>query len=230
MAFELVFIALSALITCGFLALSKKAHRKLPSIELKNTQSCPKVSVIIPAHNKEKLIKACIESVKNSLYPNKEIIVVDDCSTDNTRKILKKINRIKSFSNKKRLGKSASLNNAAKKVSGRLILFLDADTILQKDTIETLVSTYAGYERIEGRGKVGFIAPKYKLVNSRSLIAKLAYLEQSIHQFLIKVQMNLESILAIRGCCLLVNKKAFFAVKGFSNTILEDGDFSAKLV
>jgi len=52
---------------------------------------------------------------------------------------------------------------------------------------------------------------------------------QAMHLFLIKVQMSFNSILSIRGCCLLVNKKAFRDVGGFSNTILEDGDFAAKM-
>ena len=50
-----------------------------------------KVSVIIPLYNEEKYIKECIESVVNQTYKNLEIIIVDDCSTDNSLKVVKKI-------------------------------------------------------------------------------------------------------------------------------------------
>lgn len=227
MQLELAFLLLSTLVTAGFLGLSYKVDRKLASLGSLKLSTYPKVSVIIPAHDKLKLIKRCVSSVKNSAYPNKEIIAVNDFSTDGTAKILNKIKGIKVIHNKKRLGKSQSLNNAARRVSSNLILFLDADTFIEKDTIEKLVSSYSHYHKKEG--KIGFVAPKYNLIKGQNFLARLAYMEQAIHQFLIKIQMNFSSILAIRGCCLLVNKKAFFAAGGFSNHILEDGDFAGKI-
>ncbi len=224
---ETIFLSLTVFVTCVFLGLSYRVDRRLPAVGIESTGRLPKISIIIPAHNKAKLIKRCLNSVLNSGYPNKEIVVVNDCSTDSTNKILKKIKGVKVIQNKKRLGKSKSLNNAARKVSSDLILFLDADTFIQKNTLERLVSSYIHYHKKEGN--IGFISPKYNIIKGQNFLAKLAYMEQAIHQFLIKVQMNLDSILAIRGCCLLVNKKAFFAAGGFSNHILEDGDFAAKI-
>ncbi len=226
MQLEAAFLLLSVFVTVIFLGLSYSVDRKLLKIGGKISKF-PKVSIIIPTRNKGKLIKKCLNSVKSSSYPNKEIIVVNDCSTDGTDKILNKIGWIKIIHNKKRLGKSQSLNNAARKVSSDLILFLDADTILEKDTLTKLVASYLHYNKMEGG--IGFISPKYKLVNKKSFLAKMVYMEQAIHQFLIKIQMNFNSILAIRGCCLLVNKQAFFKAGGFSNHILEDGDFAAKM-
>ena len=225
MSTEIVFLSLTVFVTCIFLGLSYRVDRKLSLVG--KIHLTPKVSVIIPAHNKARLLKKCINSVESSSYPNKEIIVVDDCSSDETGKILKNIRGIKIIHNKKRLGKCQSLNNAAKKTSSGLILFLDADTFVEKDTIERLVSSYSHYKKVEG--KIGFVSPRYNIIKGQNFLAKLAYMEQAIHQFLIKIQMNFDSILAIRGCCLLVNKKAFFEVHGFSNHILEDGDFAAKM-
>lgn len=227
MQLEPIFLLLSILVTLGFFCLSCRVDRKLSKIGSAKIKAYPKVSIIIPAHNKASLLKSCIDSAKNSDYPNKQIFVVNDCSTDNTKKILEKISGIKVFTNKKRLGKAFSLNNTAKKVGSGLILFLDADTVLEKNALEKLISSYMHYNRTEG--KIGFISPKYKLVNKKSFLAKMVYMEQAIHQFLIKIQMNLDSIISIRGCCLLVNKKAFFAAGGFSDHILEDGDFAGKI-
>lgn len=227
MQLELAFLILSSLVTAIFLGLSYRVDRRLSSVGTAKLSKYPKVSIIIPVHNKASLIKSCISYAKNSTYPNKQIFVVNDCSTDNTKKILKKITGIKVFTNKKRLGKAASLNNTAKKMRSDLILFLDGDTILEKDTLTKLVSSYIHYDKTEG--KIGFISPKYKIIQGQNFLAKLVYMEQAIHQFLIKIQMNFVSIIAIRGCCLLVNKEAFFKADGFSNHILEDGDFAGKM-
>ena len=227
MLIETIFLSLTVFVTCVFLGLSYRVDRRLSAVGTENLGKLPKISIIIPAHNKAKLIKRCLNSVLNSGYRNKEIVVVDDCSTDGTDKILNKIKGIRVIHNKKRLGKSQSLNNAAKKATSALILFLDADTFIGNDTIGKLVSSYMYYHKKEG--KIGFISPKYNIIKGQNFLAKLAYMEQAIHQFLIKVQMNFDSILAIRGCCLLVNKKTFSSVGGFSNHILEDGDFAGKM-
>ncbi len=50
----------------------------------------PKVSIIIAAYNSEKYIKLAIESIKKQSYKNWELIIVNDCSTDSTKKIIEK--------------------------------------------------------------------------------------------------------------------------------------------
>jgi len=228
MSLDLVFFSLIGLVTVSFLLLTYRVDRKLSAVKFSKPKNPPKVSVIIPAHNAEKFIEKTLKSAIASSYKNMEIIVVNDCSDDGTVNILNRFKNIKILTNKKRLGKASSLNKATTGSLGNLVLFLDADTIIEKDTIEKLVSSYIHYNKAEG--KIGFIAPKYRLINRTKPIAKLAYLEQSIHQFLIKIQMNLGSILSIRGCCMLMNKEAFFEANGFSNHLLEDGDFAAKVV
>ncbi|HLD42246.1 MAG TPA: glycosyltransferase family 2 protein, partial [archaeon] len=162
MLIETIFLSLTVFVTCVFLGLSYRVDRRLSAVGTENLGKLPKISIIIPAHNKAKLIKRCLNSVLNSGYRNKEIVVVDDCSTDGTDKILNKIKGIRVIHNKKRLGKSQSLNNAAKKATSALILFLDADTFIGNDTIGKLVSSYMYYHKKEG--KIGFISPKYNII------------------------------------------------------------------
>lgn len=57
-----------------------------------------KFSIIIPAYNCEDFISKCLDSVINQTYKNFEILVIDDCSTDNTTKVLQKYNNIRIFS------------------------------------------------------------------------------------------------------------------------------------
>lgn len=103
--------------------------------------SSKKVSVIIPVFNSEKTICRCIESVINQTYKNIEIIIIDDGSTDNTKKILEKYLNIKNLlliynSNN---GVSYTRNIGLKNSTGDYIIFLDADDWLEYNMIEKLV-------------------------------------------------------------------------------------------
>ena len=88
------------------------------------------ISIIIPAYNEEKTIKKIISKILSIKLHKKQIIVVDDCSTDNTRKILKKNfskKIIKIIYHKKNLGKGAAIRSAQKYVKGDIVIIQDAD-------------------------------------------------------------------------------------------------------
>lgn len=88
-----------------------------------------KISVIIPTFNREKLVVDAINSLKNQTYKNLEIIVVDDCSTDNTRVQVEKIidPRIVYIRHDKNNGAPKARNTGIQKASGEFIAFLDSD-------------------------------------------------------------------------------------------------------
>ena len=87
------------------------------------------VSVIIPCFNEKDTISAIIEKVENATVFIKEIIIVDDLSTDGTREILEKINNpiIKILFHQKNQGKGAALRTGFSKVSGDICIIQDAD-------------------------------------------------------------------------------------------------------
>ena len=87
------------------------------------------VSVIIPCFNEKDTITKIIEKVENAAVLLKEIIIVDDLSTDGTRELLKKINNpiVKIFFHTKNLGKGASLRTGFSKVNGDICIIQDAD-------------------------------------------------------------------------------------------------------
>jgi glycosyltransferase involved in cell wall biosynthesis len=89
----------------------------------------PKLSVIIPVYNEIKTVKQIIKEVNSVDLGNvtKELIVVDDCSIDGTRDILKKISGINLLLHKVNMGKGAAIQTALKHVTGDMIIIQDAD-------------------------------------------------------------------------------------------------------
>ena len=110
------------------------------------------ISIIIPTHNSEKYIKKTIFSALDQSYKNIEIIVVDDCSNDNTTKIVKLIASkekkvflytLANKYNKKSSGSGSKPRNfGIKKSKGEYIAFLDSDDFWEKDKLRKQVSSF----------------------------------------------------------------------------------------
>ena len=96
------------------------------------------VSIIMPSYNTGKFIKETINSVIAQTYSNWELIIVDDCSTDNTDEIVKSINdnRIIYLKNETNSGAAISRNKALREAKGRWIAFLDSDDLWKNDKLE----------------------------------------------------------------------------------------------
>ena len=97
-----------------------------------------KISIIIPTYNRDYIILNSIKSSLNQTYNNIEIIIIDDYSTDNTEKLIKKINdnRIKYLKLDKNYGASFARNIGINKANGKFIAFQDSDDIFHKDKLK----------------------------------------------------------------------------------------------
>lgn len=106
----------------------------------------PLLSIIVPAFNVGPYIKKCISSLQNQSYSNLEIIIVDDCSQDDTSSICKEIikqdNRVRLVENNKNLGVSAARNIGIKQATGNYLMFVDGDDFLLKDAVELLINDF----------------------------------------------------------------------------------------
>ena len=101
------------------------------------------ISVIVPCYNVENYIEKCVESILNQTYKNLEIILVDDCSTDNTLKLLKKFSKkydnVSYLTNEKNSGAGYSRNNALKYAKYDLISFIDSDDYVESNFYESMI-------------------------------------------------------------------------------------------
>ena len=98
----------------------------------------PLISVIIPTYNRAHLLIRAINSALSQSYPNLEIIVVDDASTDDTERLVREMNseRVVYHKNAVNVGSQASRNTGLKMATGQFICFLDSDDELLPQKLE----------------------------------------------------------------------------------------------
>ena len=102
-----------------------------------------KVSIIIPNFNGWPTIKHTLNSIFNQTYPQKEIIIVDDYSTDKSREYLKSLHNIKLILHHKNRGDAVTRNHGATIAIGDFLFFIDNDILLESPKfIEELIKTY----------------------------------------------------------------------------------------
>ena len=102
-----------------------------------------KISIIIPCFNEYKTINAILNKVKNLSEFNKEIIIIDDFSTDGTKEILQKIensDEIKTLFNEKNYGKGYCIKKGIEKSTGEIIIIQDADLEYDPTDIPKLIN------------------------------------------------------------------------------------------
>lgn len=122
------------------------------------------VSIIMPSYNTEVFIANTIKTVLAQTYTNWELIIVDDCSTDNTDEVVGQFDdaRIRYYKNRENFGAAVSRNRALKLAKGKWIAFLDSDDLwnprkleLQIDFMESngYYFSYTNYDEIDMDGK-----------------------------------------------------------------------------
>lgn len=140
--------------------------------EINNIEECeeiifteeksPSVSIIIPVYNQFSFTYHCLESIKkNTKNVAYEIIIADDCSTDLTLHIEKKVKNIKVIRNAQNLRFLKNCNNAAQYAKGKYILFLNNDTQVQENWLEPLV------ELIQKDSTIGLVGSKLIYSNGK---------------------------------------------------------------
>lgn len=121
-----------------------------------------KVSVITPTYNSAKYVEKTIRSVQSQTYTNWEMIIVDDCSTDNTCEIIENIitidKRIKLIKQEQNQGAGAARTLAMQNSTGKYIAYLDADDIWLPEKLEKQV-------RFMSENGISFSCTSYEVID-----------------------------------------------------------------
>lgn len=140
------------------------------------------VSIIMPSYNTAQFIAESINSVLSQTHENWELIIVDDCSTDNTDDVVKPFledNRIKYIKNEINSGAAVSRNKALLEAKGDYVAFLDSDDLWEDNKLEHQLSfmkqnnydfSYTNYERISEDGtNLNVLCTGPKVVTKRKM-------------------------------------------------------------
>lgn len=137
----------------------------------------------MPSYNSAPFLEEAINSVLTQTYNDFELLIIDDCSTDESRSIVLKCasidKRIKPIFNKVNMGPAKSRNRGLKDASGQYIAFLDADDLWDSDYLESSLLfldklkcsfIFSGYKKIDSKGNVLCEIETPKRVNYRTLL------------------------------------------------------------
>jgi len=188
------------------------------------------VSIIVPCYNEQDVIVPSLKSTIAQTYPNIEIIVIDDGSSDRTYELAKTFafddgHRSLKVLSKPNGGKSRALNFAIKKAKGNLICCVDADSKLDKFAIELLVQHFKDPE-------IAAVAGSVSVVNTDTFLTKLQALEYIQGLNMVKNgQSFLKLVNIIPGPLGMFRKDAMREVGYYSHdTFAEDCDLTLALI
>ena len=146
------------------------------------------VSIITPSYNSSKFIEECINSVISQTYLDWEMIIIDDCSIDNSRDLITKFakedSRIHPIFLEENVGAAEARNIAIKESKGKYIAFLDSDDLWKKNKLEKQISfmnekniafSFTSYQPMSENG-----VEKYSVINVPYQIDYHSYLKNTI--------------------------------------------------
>lgn len=174
-----------------------------------------KVSIITPCYNNEEHIAQTIESVLKQTHSNFELIIIDDCSTDNTTNVIKQFNdeRIVLIINKENSGAAFSRNEGIKRATGDYIAFLDGDDLWMETKLEEQLKFMID-------NKYDFSCTEYIEIdeNNNELGAKLTGPDVITHKKYLCVDYS--------GCLTVMYRRDLFPDLQIPNTIKKRNDYA----
>ncbi|HEX7976152.1 MAG TPA: glycosyltransferase, partial [Anaerolineales bacterium] len=188
----------------------------------------PPVSVIVPAYNEEKVICNTVHSLLRSTYPNLDIVVVDDGSSDATyARVVEEFGNdphVRVFT-KPNGGKAQALNFGIQQTQAEVVVAQDADTIIQPDAVEKLVRHLADPQ-------VGAVAGNAKVGNRINILTRWQALEYITSQNLDRRAFAvLNCITVVPGAIGAWRRLLVLEVGGFDNdTLAEDADLTLRIL
>lgn len=195
----------------------------------------PKVTVLVPAHNEERVIGNTVDAIMRSIYPKDklEVIVINDSSTDRTGEVLKE--KAKRYPNLKILeikpplgakGKANALNQGLKLASGEFIVVYDADNTPERRAIINLV------RYIINDPNLGAVVGKFRTRNrDRSILTRFINIETLSFQWLVQASRNyLWGLATIPGTNFIIRRELLENIGGWEiNSLTEDTELTIRI-
>lgn len=206
-------------------------YAKYSAVE--NTNFFPIISIIVPAYNEAKVIEDSVKSLLRLDYPNYEIIIVNDGSTDNTHGVAEKMVGFHSgkyapvrvsLINKENGGKSSALNAGIQFSQAEFVLCMDGDSALSSQTLRYGARHFRN-------PKIGAVAGNVKVLNATKMITNLQSLEYVEGLNMVRTsQSHLKMVNIIPGPIGIFRKQAIMDAGWYaSDTYAEDADLTLKI-
>ncbi len=231
----LVFLALlitryAVLILYSFLDHLEAIKRGPIIYDTKKESSLPQVSLVVPAYNEGVVIEAAIRSLLNLDYPNYEILVIDDGSTDDTyEKALAVANESKTVPvrviTKRNGGKAEALNTGMSLARGEFILNMDGDSKMSRNVLRACIRHFDD-------PRIGAVAGNVKVINRENIWSNIQALEYVEGLAMArKAQSFMRAVNIIPGPLGMFRKSVLQEVGGYDHdTFAEDCDLTLKLL
>ncbi|MEM3088921.1 MAG: glycosyltransferase family 2 protein, partial [Candidatus Bathyarchaeia archaeon] len=188
----------------------------------------PLLSIIVPAHNEEETIEKTIQSLLEADYPNKEIIIVDDGSTDRTYELALSYARkglIKLLKREKASGKKAvPVNYGLLFAKGDIVLIVDADTLIERNSLRQMIRPLSDPQ-------VGAVSGNVRVANKQNLLTRLqAYEYLMAMEMGRRFQSHVGTLMIIPGAFGAVRKRLLQEAGAYDiDTMTEDFDITVKI-
>jgi len=187
-------------------------------------QNYPKITVLMAVYNGEKCLRRTIDSILKQTFKDFEFLIINDCSTDNTLKVIHSFKdpRIKIHNNETNKGQTISLNIGLKHAKGKYIARMDADDLAMP-------------QRLEKQYKFIVDNPKYTVVGSSCLVIDENNRKRSISQGISNYRNIIVKMLTaspLNHVSALMNKKEIIDAGGYDSDFIISADFDlwSKLV
>lgn len=186
----------------------------------------PSLTVLVPSYNSASTLKPCLEAIFRMRYPRPfKVMVVDDCSTDNTPEVLKQFPKAKVLRHEKNIGKARGLNKAIRMAKTDLVACIDSDTYPNPRALLDCVPRFYTKEN------VGAVAPFITVANPQTLVQRMQEIEYySGFGFYSKVASQMDGLYVAPGPLTVFNRSALMEIGGFDeDNLTEDMEIALRL-
>lgn len=188
-----------------------------------STTATPRISIVMPVYNSERLLGECLAAVNASTFRDYEVIVVDDSSTDRSREIAA-AHGARVVPSGGRLGPGRARNKGVEHIRGDIVFFIDSDVVIRPDTLGRLV---AAFDR--DPGVAGLMAVQSPTMRFRNLCS----VYKNLWMYYTYVRRAGQDVPLFYTTAAAIRRNAFVESGGFDvnyvDPNIEDTDYGQKL-